>query len=326
MTRQFIEDLKHGDSVEEVYLLSDKQLRANRNADLYLLTALSDRTGTISGLMWNVTEESVADVDSGTFVRVKGKVQIYQGALQIILTLIKPVPSSELDASDFELQPDQNVERLMIRLREILLSIEEPRLRGLMKCFLVDEELMRELCQAAAGVKAHHAYRGGLIEHIVNMLETALRIEDLYSEIDINLLLSGIFLHDLGKVREMSFENNFVYTDEGQLLGHMVIVIEMLNQKIVQLSELTGEPFPAETELRLKHMIVSHHGSYEFGSSKLPMTPEAIALHHLDNLDAKVHEFSRMIHADPNADSHWTPYISRIERKLFKGVGTRDSV
>lgn len=321
MARQFLKDLRDGDAVEEVYYLADKQLRANRNANLYLLAGLQDRSAMMSGLMWNVTEDQVAEFEAGDYVRVRGKVQLYQGNLQMILTNVQKVPSNQLDPTDFEQQPTEDVDRLFARLRELLMSIEFPPLRSLMECFLIDEPLMQVFSRAAAGVKAHHAYRGGLLEHVVNMMEVARRIDDLYPEVNTDLLLAGIFLHDLGKVREMDFENNFVYTDEGQLLGHMVIAVEMLSEKIAQVSELTGEPFPEETALRLKHMIVSHHGSYEFGSPKLPMTPEAIALHHIDNLDAKVHEFARTIEGDPNPQSHWTPFITRIDRKLFKGKG-----
>jgi 3'-5' exoribonuclease len=319
MPRQYLKDLKDGDSVEEVYVLADKQLRANRNANLYLLTGLRDRSGVMNGLMWNVTEELVANYDAGDFVQVRGKVQLYQGSLQIILTNVQTVAAETLNLDDFEQRPSQDTDRMLARMREILQSIDEPSVKALMECFLIDEELMRSFTRAPAGVKAHHAYHGGLLEHVVNMLETAVRIADLYPAIDINLLLAGIFLHDLGKVREMAFDTSFTYTDEGQLLGHLIIAIEMLTRKINEAEKLTGEPFPEEIALRLKHMIASHHGNYEFGSPKLPMTPEAIALHHLDNLDAKVHEFSRTIDGDPNSQSHWTPFIPRIDRKLFKG-------
>ena len=319
MARQFLKELKDGDSVDEVYLLSDKQLRANRQANLFLLATLRDRTGQMSGMLWNITEESVAGFQAGDFVKVRGKVQLFQGNMQMILTAIRPVSPDNLDPDDFEQKPTANVEALLKRMREMLLSIEHPALRSLMECFLVDESLIGDLSVAAAGVKTHHAYRGGLLEHIVNIMETAKRIEDLYPAVDFDLLLAGIFLHDLGKVREMSLDNAFVYTDEGQLLGHMLIGIEMLNEKIAATTRMTGEPFPNELALRLKHMIISHHGSYEFGSARLPMTPEAIALHYLDNLDAKVHEFARTIADDPNTGSSWTPFIARIDRKLFKG-------
>ena len=320
MSRQYLSALKDGDSVEEIFLLADKQLRANRNGNLYLLASLRDKTGLMSGLMWNVVEETVAHFNAGDFVKVKGRVQIHQGGLQMIVTQIHPVPPEGLDVDDFQPTATQDVERLMTRLREILLAIETPSLRTLMECFLIDEPLMQAFSRAPAGVKTHHAYHGGLLEHVLNILEAAYRIADLYPQIDRDLLLAGVFLHDIGKTREMSYETNFVYTDEGQLLGHLVIAVEMLTEKIKQVAELTGEPFPEETALRLKHMIASHHGSYEFGSPRLPMTPEAVALHHLDNLDAKVLEFSQTIEDDPNSQSHWTPFNARLGRKLFKGA------
>jgi 3'-5' exoribonuclease len=319
MARQFLKDLKDGDSVDEIYLLADKQLRANRQANLFLLASLRDRTGQMSGLMWNVNEEQLADVSAGDYVRVRGKVQLFQGNLQMILVQIRSVPAEQQNPEDFEQRPSGDVEVLLRKLRELLLSIERPAIRSLMECFLIDEEFMNDLAKAAAGVKTHHAYRGGLVEHIVNMLETAKRIRDLYPAVDFDVLMAGIFLHDLGKVREMSLDNAYVYTDEGQLLGHLIIGIEMLSQKIVEVEKLTKEPFPTELALRLKHMIASHHGSYEHGAVRLPMTPEAIALHHLDNLDAKVHEFARSIADDPNTGSNWTPFFQRIDRKLFKG-------
>jgi len=319
MPRKYLNQCRDGDAVDEVFLMADKQLRANRNADLYLLATLRDKTGTLNGLMWNVTEESVADVNSGDFVRVRGKVQMYQGGLQMIMTGIRAASLNGLDLQDFHPETDVQVDQLLQQLRSLLESIDDPWLKRLMECFLNDESLMGDFSKAPAGIKAHHAYHGGLLEHVVNMLQTADRILDLYPSIDRGLLLAGIFLHDLGKIREMSYDTSFVYTNEGQLLGHMLIAIEILNKKIQQVAEAQQEPFPEETIWRLKHMILSHHGEYQFGSPKLPMTPEAIALHYLDNLDAKVHEFSKLINDDPSAQAHWTPYQPRLERKLFKG-------
>ena len=190
----------------------------------------------------------------------------------------------------------------------------------------MDEEFVQDFLQAPAGIRQHHAaYLGGLIEHIVSLTEAADRLIPLYPELDRDLLLTGIFLHDLGKVRELSYKRVFSYTDEGQLVGHLVIGVEMLNEKAAKVPDLTGEPFPAELLLRLKHMILSHHGSYEYGSPKLPMTPEAIALHCLDNLDAKIHSFTRDIREDKNQTSAWTPYNQSLQRRLFKGsVDTED--
>ncbi|MSR57001.1 MAG: HD domain-containing protein [Planctomycetaceae bacterium] len=312
--------LTDGETVEEVYLLSDKQLRANRNAALYLLVELRDRSGAISARMWNVTEDAAAHVNPGDFVAVKGKVQLFQGALQMIISQIQAVPSERLDPADFVRQSERDVGQLTNRLREILQSIDEPALRMLMDCFLIDEALMAAFTTAPAGMKAHHAFRGGLLEHVVNMLEIAKRIADFLPGVDRNLLLAGVFLHDIGKTRELCYEAGISYSDEGQLLGHLVIAVEMLTAKIAEVEKLADEPFPREMSLRLKHLILSHHGTYEFGSPKLPMTPEAIALHHIDNLDAKVHEFTRDIADDPNPQASFTPFNARLDRKLFKGL------
>lgn len=321
MPRCTINSLTDGMSVEEVYLLADKQLRANRVGELYLLAQLRDRTGQISGLLWNVSEHEMARFTAGDYVRIRGKVQLYQGNLQIILTAIEPVSRENVDPSEFIPATTQDAERLLARMREILTSLEDRHLRTLMELFLADETVLTGLRRAPAGIKLHHAYHGGLLEHVANVLETAVRVADLYPKVDRSLLLAGVFLHDLGKIRELAFEETFAYTDEGQLIGHLVIGIEMLNEKTPAVEAVLGEPFPQETLLRLKHMILSHHGSYEFGSPKLPMTPEAIALHHLDNLDAKVNEFATLIASDPNPQSSWTPYSTSMQRKLFKGGG-----
>ncbi|MEZ6059912.1 MAG: HD domain-containing protein [Planctomycetaceae bacterium] len=320
MSRILVKELNDGDTIDQVFLLADKQLRANRNADLYLLASLRDSSGVISGLMWNVTEERLHHISSGDLVHVRGKVQLYQGGLQMIVNRIDLAGDGDYSAEDFQAQPQMNVGPLLERLKELFASLQCRKLRTLADCFLTDETLVDDLCSAPAGVKAHHAYQGGLIEHIVSMCEVVDRICPLYPALNRDLLLLGVLLHDLGKVRELSWDPTLAYTDEGQLLGHMNIAIEMLNEKLLLArGQMSGEEFDAEDVLRLKHMILSHHGTLEFGSPRVPMTPEAIVLHHIDNLDAKLHEFSRSIEDDMNKDSAWTPYSPRIERKLFKG-------
>ncbi|MEZ6125324.1 MAG: HD domain-containing protein [Planctomycetaceae bacterium] len=320
MPRTFVKELSDGDNVNEVYLLADKQLRANRNADLYLLATLRDRTGVISGLMWNVTEDRVQHISVGDLVHVKGKVQLYQGGLQMIVNYIDVAPESSWQMEDFQTQPQANVQDLLLRLQSFLGSLQSDRLRRLGELFLDDESLLNDLCAAPAGVKAHHAYHGGLIEHVVSMMEVADRLCGHYTGLNRDLLLLGVLLHDIGKVRELSWEPGLAYTDEGQLLGHMNIAIEILNEKLKQLAaESTATELSTEDVLRLKHMILSHHGSLEFGSPRVPMTPEAIVLHYIDNIDAKLHEFTRAIEDDLNKESPWTPYSPRLERKLFKG-------
>jgi 3'-5' exoribonuclease len=192
----------------------------------------------------------------------------------------------------------------------------------LIECFLMDDALMARFAAAPAAIKNHHAYRGGLLEHVVNMLELVERIADVYPQLDCELLQVGVLLHDIGKIEELSYERDFAYTDRGQLVGHVVMAVTMLQDKVRQAERLGGEAIPQELILRLEHMIVSHHGSYEYGSPKLPMTLEAVALHHLDNLDAKLHSFSQLMRDDPNVDSAWTPYQANLQRKLYKGGGS----
>lgn len=320
MARRFVNQLKDGELVEEVYFVCDRQLRANRNAALYLSIDLRDRTGVINGRLWNVTETGCEGIQSGGFVRIRGKVQVFQGSLQLILSHVMPVKPDGLDPADFEESPSQNVEALLVELRQVLGTMSRASMQALMQSFLDDEALMQALATMPAGVKAHHAYRGGLLEHIVTLSRMATRACDVYPQLDRDLLLAGVFLHDIGKLRELSCESGFLYTDEGQLLGHLVIGVEMLSDKIRVVEQQTGTPFPEELTLRLKHLILSHHGSYEFGSPRLPMTPVAMALHLLDNLDAKIHEFTQVIAADPNSSSHWTLFQPRLDRKLFKGM------
>jgi 3'-5' exoribonuclease len=191
-----------------------------------------------------------------------------------------------------------------------------------MACFLDDEHLVGEFSRAVAGIKIHHAFRGGLLEHVTTLLEAAVGIARLYPFLDRDLLLAGVFLHDLGKVREISVQGTLSYTDEGQLLGHIVLVLEDLGKKVTEFAERTGREFDSELLMQLKHLVVSHHGSLETGSPRVPMTPEAIALHHLDNLDAKLNEAMDVINSDPNRHSAWTAYVPRLGRKFYKGHDT----
>jgi 3'-5' exoribonuclease len=199
------------------------------------------------------------------------------------------------------------------------MGLRNPYLRALAECFLIDDEFLRKFTLAPAGIKNHHAYQSGLLEHVVTLLEAGDRIAGLYPGIDRDLLLAGIFVHDIGKIDELSYERSYGYTDEGQLVGHLVMGVAILREKLQRVAELLDEPFPTELRLRLEHMIVSHHGSHEFGSAKLPMTPEAIALHYLDSLDAQVHLFTREIRDDPYRDARWPPFHANLNRRLFKG-------
>jgi 3'-5' exoribonuclease len=322
MTRRFVQQLTDGEAIEEIYLVAEKQLRANRNGNPYLQLDLRDRTGTISARLWNAGELQFRSFEPGDFLLVKGRVQLFQGALQIILSHLEKHEAQKAELTDFLPHTDQDVNKLLEKLRAFLRKSGNPHLKALGECFLIDSGLMRAFSQVPAGVRNHHAYVGGLLEHVVNMMEVAERIAPCYPGVDRDLLIMGIFLHDIGKTRELTCGRGFAYTDEGQLVGHIVIGVEMLNEQAAQAAQLTGEPFPRELLWRLKHMIVSHHGEVSFGSPVVPMTPEAIALHHLDNLDAKIHTFVRDIREDRNTATAWTTFNPSMGRRLFKGCAT----
>jgi 3'-5' exoribonuclease len=323
MARRFISELAHQEPIDQVFLASQKQLRPNRNGNLYLQVELSDRTGSISARMWNADDADYRAFEDGDFIRVEGATQLYQGALQLIATSVCKARPEEVEFDDFACLTPADIDRMAIRVAELLRAMKNPELRNLAECFLADEELMARFTRSPAGVKNHHAYPGGLLEHVLNLMEVVDRVVDRYPAIDADLLMTGAFLHDLGKTEELSCDKGFAYTDAGQLLGHTVLAVSMLEQKVAEAERLSGEQMCCETVLRLKHMIVSHHGQYEFGAPKLPMTLEAIALHHLDNLDAKLHSFEQLMRDDANLDSSWTQFHHNLNRKLFKGANGR---
>jgi len=324
MPRRYIAQLTHQEPVDEVFIASNKQLRPNRNGNLYLQFCISDRTGTIDARMWNAGQNVYRSFENGDYVRVRGTAQVYQGAVQVIATQIMRVDPSEVREEDFLQVPSAEVEKLLARLAELLRGMGDPALRNLAECFLLDEQLMDRLARAPAAVRHHHAYRGGLLEHVVTVMEAALRICPCYPQLNRDLLLCGAFLHDIGKLDELSYDRELAYTDEGQLIGHVVMGIGMLEAKLAEAERLSGEAVPQETALRLKHMLVSHHGLYEHGSPRLPMTPEALALHCLDYLDAKLNAFTNLIESDPNEDSSWTTFHPNLSRKLYKGPPGRE--
>jgi 3'-5' exoribonuclease len=319
MPRRYISELGQQETINEVFVANNKQLRPNRNGNLYLQVELSDRSGSIPARMWNAGEPLYKSFENGDYVRVEGSTQVFQGSVQMIATRLTKIEADEVDPADFTPQPAVDAEKLFTRLREMLRSLTDPDLVNLAECFLMDETLMAKLSMAPAGTKNHHAYHGGLLDHIVGLMEVVVRVAPCYPQINRDLLLMGAFLHDLGKVDELTYEQGLAYSDEGQLIGHLVMAVGTLEAKVAEAEKLSGEKIPEETVLRLKHMIVSHHGRYEFGSPKLPMTLEAIALYCLDDLDAKINSIHQLITEDPNSDSAWTLYQPNLERKLFKG-------
>ncbi|UUO07398.1 OB-fold nucleic acid binding domain-containing protein [Blastopirellula sp. J2-11] len=323
MARREIANLGENETIDEVYLVSNKQLRPNRQGNLYLQMQIGDKSGQVNGMMWNANDHVYRKFDDGDYVRIQGTSQFYNGAMQIIVSGIERVDVKEVDESYFVHLGGAEIDGLRGQLAEMLRGMKNPHLRNLAECFLIDEEFMQRFCRAPAGVKNHHAYHGGLLEHVVNLMKVSQAIVPFYPQIDADLLLIGAFTHDLGKIEELTYDKGFAYSDEGQLIGHLVMGVALIDEKAHEAEKLGGEPMPYELVLRVKHMVVSHHGKLEFGSPKVPMTLEALALNYLDTLDAHVISYGKLIEEDINTDSAWTIFHAPIGRKLYKGEPPR---
>ena len=324
MSRRYVEQLRDGDNLDDVYLVTDRQLRANRNGNPFLLLELRDRTGGISGRMWNAGEQTAREFAPGDFLHATGKVQLFQGSLQVILNTVEKVEPQKVELTDFLPHTEQSIPKLLEKLKGYLLRLGNPHLRALAECFLVDDDFMRGFMTCPAGVKLHHAYVGGLLEHVVSMMDAGDKLLPLYPGVDRDLLLMGVFLHDAGKVKELTYGRAFGYSDEGQLVGHLAIGVAMLEEAAAKVPGLMGEPVPREVMMRLRHMILSHHGTLEWGSAKVPMTPEAMLLHLIDALDTRMHQVMRELREDRNNPSAWTPYNHNLGRRFYKGGAQGD--
>jgi 3'-5' exoribonuclease len=318
--RRYVCQLGHNEQISQVFLASEKQLRPNRNGNLYLQLQLSDRSGAIAARLWNASENDYRAFENGDYVKVEGNTQLFQGTMQLIASAIRRARSDEVDDADFLVLRSDEIDHMATRLAEILRSIRTPELRNLAECFLMDTTFMKKFTAAPAGMKNHHAYKGGLLEHVLGLMELVIAVVPRYPRLDVDKLLVGAFLHDAAKVDELAYEREIAYTDDGQLLGHMVLAITMIDDKVREVERLTGEPYPKQLVTEIKHMVISHHGEYEYGSPKLPMTLEAVALHHLDNLDAKLASFTQLMVDCPNIESSWTQYHTNLGRKLYKGA------
>ena len=318
MPRSAINQLVENQTLEQSFQAADKQLRVNRQGGKYLLLKLADRSGTISAMVWNADERQFESFDRGDYVSCKGRTQVHNGNLQLIVTDIRRLDAHEVDTSDFDRFDPSEAAKWSTKLDGIAHSIRNVHLRSILMAFLDDEPFMTRFSVAAAAVNNHHAYPGGLLRHTVELMELAALVGPRYPMIDTELLVTGAFLHDIGKVDEMSSGGEISYTDRGQMIGHLVIGVQMLGEAIATINAQSPEPFPDDIRLHLEHMILSHHGLLEYGSPKVPLTMEAIALHHLDNMDAKLSAVASIIDSDISADGHWTNYNPSLGRKLWK--------
>ncbi|MAQ89047.1 MAG: CMP-binding protein [Rhodopirellula sp.] len=318
MGRQYINQFSEGESINQVFVANGKQLRPNRQGNLYLQLTLSDKSGSVNAMQWNANQSVYDSFENGDYVIIKGTTQLFNGNLQIIVQQLKKADESRVDEADFVTLTNENIGQLIVQLRQFVDSISHPQLQSLCQQYLDSKDIMEKFSQAPAGVKNHHAYQGGLLHHVVSLMELAESVVQHYPEVDRDLVLAGVLLHDLSKTDELAYERSLEYTDEGQLVGHLVMGVELLGKQIDQWEANQGTTFPNDIAIQLKHMIVSHHGQYDFGSPKLPMTLEALVLHMIDNLDAKVHQFSHAMDSEANPGDNWTPFIPTLGRKLYK--------
>ena len=316
MPKLFVSEIQPQMQVDSAFRIADRQLRANRQGNLYLLMQLQDRTGIISGMRWNADEKLAERFTKGSYVQVQGASQLHNGILQLIVNQINLVDEKTLDPADFDSGNRVDVEQLWGKLGELIATISNETVRKIAESFYNDPAVAKSFCLAPAGIKTHHAYPGGLLEHVVSLMGLADRISSHYSVLNRDLMLAGAMLHDIGKLEELLFEGELSYSDAGQLLGHLVQGVQMLDAKVRELSA-AGFVVDQALVLRLQHIIVSHHGYLEHGSPKVPMTVEALAFHYLDEMDAKLNAALALVESDRTRDA-WTTYNPTLGRKILK--------
>jgi len=315
MKRQTVITLAAGDTVEDLFALTEKNLAQKRNGDPYLTVTLTDKTGRIKGVVWDDAQRIAAETGTGEVVAVSGTVSAYRDALQLTIRDMRKVPQDSVDPSDFLPVSGRDMDRMFERLKGMTERMQAPHWRALFKAFWEDEALVKGFCAAPAAKKMHHAYVGGLLEHTLSMALLAQKIASHYKGIDQELLLAGVILHDIGKIRELTAQVTIDYSDEGRLVSHIVLGLEILAEKLQRVKD-----FPVNQALLLKHLIISHHGSRAFGSPEPPKTVEAVLLNYIDEIDAKVQGIREFIAREPADGGSWTSFHRLLERHFYKGT------
>jgi 3'-5' exoribonuclease len=287
-TRTFIKHMQPNQLIEGLFTIQNCQLGLTRNGKPYLKCLLADKTGRAPGRMWSASEELVNSLPHDGFVRMTGQTQPYQGELQIIIQQIEPARPTHEELVDLLPSTQFSIEQMYNEVRQILGTMSSPALRHLAEAYLNDKDLMRKFIQAPAAMTLHHAFLGGLLEHTLAVLKLAQATLPLYDKLNRDIVLMGVFLHDLGKCEELYWDQGFGYTDDGQLLGHIGRGMLILQAK-VDACAADGKPIPTAAVQVLHHIILTHHGKPEFGAMKPPSTPEALFISLIDNVDAKMH-------------------------------------
>ncbi len=313
LKKKCVADIRDRDLVETVFLVKDKIIAMAKNGKPYLTLKLMDKTGEVDAKVWDNADEVGALFDRNDFLAVRAKASVYLGKMQLIVSELKRVPEDSVELADFLPETERDINAMVAELHALIATLKDPELGRLMHAFFQDPELLAQYRVAPAAKGMHHVYLGGLLEHSLAVAKLVDVMVPLYDGLNRDLLIVGALLHDIGKVREMTYLRCFDYSDEGKLIGHITIGVEMLQERI---SKLPG--FPAELAMLLKHMILSHHGQYEYGSPKRPKTLEATILSYLDDLDSKINGIRTHIRKEPDNPSRWTSYHRLYDRYFFK--------
>lgn len=308
-----VSDLRDGQTVETLFLVCEKEVRtAARGNTTWLQLELGDRTGSISAKMWDNFEPLLPTFAEGDVVRIRARAKLYNGRLELSLEQIIPVAENAYEIADFLPHTRYDIETLYAGLLSAVASVKNPPLRQLLTSVVEDPAIAPRLKRAPAAMTMHHAFIGGLLEHMVSLIGLSTAISAHYPEIDSDLLLTGVVLHDIGKIDELRYAREIDYTTEGRLLGHIMLGVGMVRDKI---KAIPG--FPPALAVMVEHLILSHHGTHEFGSPSLPQTREAVALHYLDDLDSKMAAIRATLES-PCAPDGWSQRNPSLRRALIR--------
>src|SRR5256885_11520173 len=294
------------------FVVTTKQVKPKKSGEPYLALTLADRCGPIEAKIWDNVEDAIDSFEQEDFLKIKGLVNKYKNRFQLTIHKLRKLGDSEVDFADYLPKTTKNVDELWRSLEEFVSSIRDPHLKTLIQAFMSDPAIASSYRNAPAAKTMHHAYIGGLLDQVVSLCRSCDLLSRNYPQVNRDLLLAGAFMHDIGTIHELSYSRSFSYTSRGQLLGHMIIELEMLQAKLAQMPH-----FPDKLKILLEHLIISHHGEYEFGSPKLPMFPEALMLHYLDDLDSKMESMRAHFEREAEHESTWTSYNASLRRTLL---------
>lgn len=313
----FVKDLTEKARVEDAFLISKKESGMSKAGKAYLIVRAMDSTGEVECRVWDNVDRISPAFEKDDVALVKGFVVSYQGRLQINVTDIKRLPPEEFDMRDYLPASPRDPGEMLKELDRVVGSVKDPHIKALLESVFSDRDIREKFAAAPAAKGMHHPYLGGLLEHVLSMCGLVDHVVEHYAGqgtvINRDLLMAGAIFHDIGKVEELTYSAAFDYTDEGRLIGHITMGVELMDRKASAI-----EGFPRETLIHLKHMVLSHHGQYEYGSPKRPKTLEAIVLSYLDDLDAKVNAVRAVLEAEKDNPSNWTPYQRIFERFIYK--------